>query len=178
MNANEPHRLLMSIITGILLMLLACILSGCGTTRKSIRTTGTEIRRDSTAVTVDSQTVNHSEIVNDYLRNTETETLVRLYDTTQPTDSVTGHPPIAAEIIRKTKTKEENRQIAVTADTTHLAVAVNRESTVNTCTEAEETLEKEPPRTLDKLKNLIIAVSGLLLIIAIAYIGIRRNKKT
>lgn len=178
MNLVNPRNLFFSIIAGILLMILAVILTACGSTRKQTRATTSETRRDSTAVSAEETTVNWAEYINNYIRNLETETSVTIYDTTQPVDTATGRPPIAAEINRKAKLTEKKNETATTADSTHTVTNITQESDRNTQTDTQSTIEHEESKILENIKGILFAISGILLIRLIAYIVVRRKKTT
>lgn len=119
---------------------------------------------------------------------TNTERVTEIYDTTQPPDSTTGTPPLAARIREKheAKSRSDSQAKAETSGSDSAATEYGAHSTTDTVTQTEteaetsgesETDSREEKGTDKSLVWITIAVSLLSLAVIAIVIKHRSNNR-
>lgn len=124
-------------------------------------------------------------IITDLAGSEEVTTITREYDTTQPTDSATGTPPILRETTQTRRRSTQSKQTQTSA----LTADRRRETTVDTRLQRHEntvshsqnqtegtasaTLDNQQARGLSPLQNLLCIIG----VLALAWLGFKLFKR-
>lgn len=147
--------------------LVALVLSGCGASRKTMKSDTETVREAAAAVhaeadtTVTEQTTTHAELSKDE----EIVTEVTEFDTSLPVDPATGTPPVKRKTKQTRKAATQAQQVT-TANTETVGSSTMSADTAekeNTATHSEE----EARRGLNWWQTALCAI-GLIAILAVA----------
>lgn len=145
--------------------LLVLILSGCGASRKTMKSNTETVREEAAAVhaeadtTVTEQTTTHAELSKDE----EIVTEVTEFDTSRPVDRATGTPPVKRKTkqVRKAATQAQQVTTANTETVGSSILSVEGTEKENMATHSEE----EARRGLNWWQTALCAI-GIIVILA------------